>query len=697
MSLGKENHVGQNEEQLKIVLETKEVCLQKLNDENDTLIRENKRLKKEKATLEKEKAKLENEKDDALSRLSKLAGQKLTDGNPTITDLGNPNRPEKIGERWASLYTDEWTDVYEDLTEQNKRKSNNNELPEKQLIKIVDWCYKRCLEIAKEQNNKIHETLWELVRFIHFLGAKPKELENIKQIQGNIHTEDTMMTTAMKDFEKNAKFQLQCSTTLIDAVRKQCCEDYISSYPESLTSAKHFIMKCSELCWHVLSSNPPMTIDYENFEQQPIDPNKFNKYNRSGTTVEYVVWPALLLHKDGPVLAKGTVQTNYEDKTVPRKKSAEDIFAPPKTCKPSSSPTVKDDITSNEISDPVQCTKNALKGDSHASDSELKQTNPKKQDQPNNLSQKADYKSINPLCQSKEKESDGDSRQQVSANTDQSGLINDMDKSLPKSKGCINQSGLKKIMKPGSGLQTGDAENINESCRYLEENGESNSNTTNDQLIGGISDVRAKGSEEVKSETSNSNIGDKGIGDNMEETNQNDVRNEFKTSSNIVTQHQCKPMNQYENISIKECHTTQDMKCDELNISVHKGVQSQNDGRDIDYSKPQNEPEALSLDGSKNSTTYSSETKTHDKCETPNNNQIVKANSGITDLPTDSKVGNTIKFYSKLGNQLNENAKRSGTIQRKLEKVCQTSKLPKEKDLNKPKKESKTSRKNSSN
>ncbi|CAC5390527.1 unnamed protein product [Mytilus coruscus] len=676
---GKElkSHIGEKDENLKTVLETKEVSLQKPNNENDTLMSEIKRLEKEKAILEKEKTILQNEKDDALSRLSKLAGQKLTDGNPTITDLGNPNRPEKIGERWAALYTDEWTDVYEDLIEQNKRKSNNNELPEKQLIKIVDWCYKRCLEIAKEQNNKIHETLWEVVQFIHFLGAKTKKLENIKQIQGNIDTEDTMMISAMKDFEKNAKFQLQCSTTLIDAVRKQCCEDYISSYPESLTSVKHFMMKCSEF--------------------KPIDPNKFNKYNRSGTTVEYVVWPALLLHKDGPVLAKGTVQTNYEDKTVPRKKFADDIFEPPKTCKPSSTPTVKDDITSNEISNPVQCTKNALKGDSHASDSELKQTNPKKQDQPNNLSQKADFKSINPVCQSEEKESNGDSRQQVSANTDQSGLrINDTDKSLPKSKGCINQSGLKKIMKPGSGLQTGDAENINQSCRYLEENGESNNNTINDQLEGN-SEVRAKGSEEVNSEPSNSTIGDKGIGDEMKITNNND------NSSSIATQHQCKPVNQYENITIKECHHTQDrsdMKCGELIISVQKGVQSQKEGRDIDYSKPQNdkyEPEVFSLDRSKKSPTHSSEADTDDKFKPPDNKQTFNVNGGITDSPTDSNVESKVKFYSKGVNQLNGPPQRSGTIKRELDKMRQRSKLPKEKDLNKSKKESKILRKNSSN
>ncbi|CAG2256482.1 unnamed protein product [Mytilus edulis] len=188
----------------------------------------------------------------------------------------------------------------------------------------------------------------------------------------------------------------------------------------------------------------------------------------------------------------------------------------------------------------------------------------------------------------------------------------------------------------------------------------------------------------------------------MEETNKNGDRNEFENSSNKVTQHQSKSKNQYENISIKTSHTTQgkpEIKFDKMNISVRKGVHTQKEGTDIDNSKSHDdkyEPKTFSLDGSINPTTHTSETKTHDKYEPPNN-QTVDANCGIPDLSTDSKVGNRIKFYSKLGNQLNENVKRTGTIQRKLEEACKTSKLPKEKDLNKSKKESKTSRKNSSN
>ena len=63
-----------------------------------------------------------------------MAGDKLRKGNPTITDLNNPNRPAKIGEAWGSLYTDEWMDAYDDI---DKRCKETDKQPEKELMRIV--------------------------------------------------------------------------------------------------------------------------------------------------------------------------------------------------------------------------------------------------------------------------------------------------------------------------------------------------------------------------------------------------------------------------------------------------------------------------------------------------------------------------------------------------------------------------------
>lgn len=47
--------------------------------------------------------------------MSRIAGARLRDGNPFITDLGDSNRPDKLAERFSELYDNEWSDVMEKM------------------------------------------------------------------------------------------------------------------------------------------------------------------------------------------------------------------------------------------------------------------------------------------------------------------------------------------------------------------------------------------------------------------------------------------------------------------------------------------------------------------------------------------------------------------------------------------------------
>ena len=65
--------------------------------------------------------------------------------------------------------------------------------------------------------------------------------------------------------------------------------------------------------------DPVMCID----EGPPVgtkyDKNIYKEFVQSGDTAQYVVWPALYLHKDGPLLYKGVVQAYWggrDDGTV---------------------------------------------------------------------------------------------------------------------------------------------------------------------------------------------------------------------------------------------------------------------------------------------------------------------------------------------------------------------------------------------
>ena len=68
------------------------------------------------------------------SRLSKVAGERVRDNNPNITDLSDVNRPTKLAEMFKEMYDNEWTSAYEALQKSGIR---NEEEIVKKLCKIL--------------------------------------------------------------------------------------------------------------------------------------------------------------------------------------------------------------------------------------------------------------------------------------------------------------------------------------------------------------------------------------------------------------------------------------------------------------------------------------------------------------------------------------------------------------------------------
>ncbi|WAQ98483.1 hypothetical protein MAR_022856 [Mya arenaria] len=71
---------------------------------------------------------------------------------------------------------------------------------------------------------------------------------------------------------------------------------------------KPFIQKCLFLCWMMVVQSPPMVF-YKNTEEGTrFESALYKQYTQTGDVLEYVVWPALLLHEDGPLVFKGVAQ-----------------------------------------------------------------------------------------------------------------------------------------------------------------------------------------------------------------------------------------------------------------------------------------------------------------------------------------------------------------------------------------------------
>ena len=67
-----------------------------------------------------------------------------------------------------------------------------------------------------------------------------------------------------------------------------------------------YIENCVKMCYFAVVQDPPMYLDFE--PGGVFDRLAFKEFTKSGTRVDYLVWPALYLYKDGPLLSKGVVQ-----------------------------------------------------------------------------------------------------------------------------------------------------------------------------------------------------------------------------------------------------------------------------------------------------------------------------------------------------------------------------------------------------
>lgn len=72
-----------------------------------------------------------------ICRLSEIAGAKVTEGNPSITDLSDPNRPIKLAERFGEIYDGPWTDLLEECTKQAKSSEQGNKLEKEAITEML--------------------------------------------------------------------------------------------------------------------------------------------------------------------------------------------------------------------------------------------------------------------------------------------------------------------------------------------------------------------------------------------------------------------------------------------------------------------------------------------------------------------------------------------------------------------------------
>lgn len=234
---------------------------------------------------------LEERNNETLTRLSAMASAKLTDGNANIADLSDENRPTKLSEKFSELYDNEWTNAFEFLTEIKKLDEETAILT---LLKVLCVIYLDC-------KTKANEDYKSLVTGIQsFIVLKDQEIPK------------DFLKFAKDARKKNFKGELK-------NVRKKVKENIHKIFPDKTVrkteAVKKYLETSLQLCWLMAVQDPPVHMDTViSKSDEPYDSNTHKQYTKSGTLIDYIVWPAIYLCENGSLLAKGIAQCK-EDRT----------------------------------------------------------------------------------------------------------------------------------------------------------------------------------------------------------------------------------------------------------------------------------------------------------------------------------------------------------------------------------------------
>ncbi|XP_062594697.1 uncharacterized protein LOC134256108 isoform X2 [Saccostrea cucullata] len=251
-------------------------------------------------TANKEKlANLEKQRQDILNKISEVAGARLKSNNPAIADLSDQNRPSKLAEKFSELYDNEWTDAAEELKQAGEFPE---ETPEEDIdIAVIKFLFNFAKVTYKECEKKAAEQLQQVRDAVSFHNKNVEEMA-------------VELDRKCRDFIRK-----HCEITLSEALKilpynvikdQKLCKE-LGITVDQLQNCKHtndFLKLCARLCWMMALQDPPvyMVTSTDSVEM-------YRAYTRSGDIIEYVVWPSLLLHKDGPLLYKGVAQFKKKD------------------------------------------------------------------------------------------------------------------------------------------------------------------------------------------------------------------------------------------------------------------------------------------------------------------------------------------------------------------------------------------------
>ncbi|KAL3879960.1 hypothetical protein ACJMK2_032236 [Sinanodonta woodiana] len=236
----------------------------------------------------------EKEKSELLKRLSSLESPRMMNENDKIADLSDANRPTKLAKLFSELYDIEWRDSFASL---RHNYMHDDRTAIETLLLILKNCYTKCKTIAEKQHKELGETL--------FSKYEHKDLRFELRI---IECQKQIAEITYKDLQQNCEKLIEERKEDTERIRK-----YLKLEP-----VQNYCKLCIELTWLMCIKAPPMKIEF--IPENKAISNHFRHYTRLGDIPDFVVWPVLFLHDNGPVLSKGVIQFRASVTSEPNKK-----------------------------------------------------------------------------------------------------------------------------------------------------------------------------------------------------------------------------------------------------------------------------------------------------------------------------------------------------------------------------------------
>ncbi|KAK3580468.1 hypothetical protein CHS0354_035512 [Potamilus streckersoni] len=228
--------------------------------------------------------------------VQEIRSLRQTDSNPNTANPRDTNRPATLLEQFSEIYDNEWSRAFEYLI---KDDSNREEII-RRLLNILQEIYAKCQEYTKKQIEDLTDNISAYLR----LYQEAKDQVVLKE------TEKGLLEHRSRNYDIN-----------LDHVTKDV-RRHLQVQPDGRghDSLENYIQKCIRICWLMCIKCPQIHLDFgvtpadegqlDDVNDFPLyfNTTKFVSYMRAGMYVEYIVWPAVYLHKDGPILKKGVAQ-----------------------------------------------------------------------------------------------------------------------------------------------------------------------------------------------------------------------------------------------------------------------------------------------------------------------------------------------------------------------------------------------------